>query len=119
MAAESYLERLHASYSIEQSLSDGNNDTRKAQPDAQGELPGKTRFTNEQINYFNANWQIVDHRPDNDLRFATQGIGNGTGFSATLFKNLTTGEFTLSFRSTEYADEKQGGDWRRDGINGA
>src|SRR4051812_19386653 len=119
MAAECYLDRLPTGYGVERTLSDGNNDTRKTEPDAEGDLPGKIRFTNDQTKYFTNNWKIVDHRSDDDFRFADIGIGNGTGFSATLFQNLTTGEYTLSFRSTEYADEKQGGDWLRDGVNGA
>ena len=119
MAAETYLDRIGASYSMEQALSDGNNDTRAVRSDAQDNLPGKTRFTDQQIKYFTDNWEIIDHRPDVDSRFENIGIGNGTGFSATLFKNKTTGEYTLSFRSTEYADEIRGGDWQRDGVPGA
>ncbi|MEO8164973.1 MAG: hypothetical protein ABI619_06205, partial [Betaproteobacteria bacterium] len=118
MAAESYLHRIGGAYSIRDALTDGNNDTSKIQPDEQGDLPGKTRFTGEQIKYFNSTWELIDHRPDVDDRFASKGIGNGTGFSATLFRSLT-GEYTLSFRSTEYADEDKGGDWLRDGVNGA
>ena len=119
MAAESYLDRIGPAFSIEQALNDGNNDTSKIQPDAQGNLPGYTRFTDQQIMYFNDNWEVVDHRSNDDERFANIGVGNGTGFSATLFRSKTTNEYTLSFRSTEFADEARGGDWQRDGLNGA
>ena len=34
-------------------------------------------------------------------------------------KDLTTGQYTLSFRGTEYPNQSQGGDWERDGLPGA
>jgi hypothetical protein len=34
-------------------------------------------------------------------------------------RDTTTGEYTLSFRSTEYRNQAQGGDWERDGLLGA
>jgi hypothetical protein len=39
--------------------------------------------------------------------------------AATLMRDTTTGEYTLSFRSTEYRNQAQGGDWERDGLLGA
>lgn len=72
------------------------------------DLPGKTRMTDAQITEFNARFDIVDHLPN------TQ-----SGFSATLMRDRITGEYTLAFRSTEYADDADGGDWSRDGPSGA
>ena len=71
-------------------------------------LDGATRLTQAQIDYFSANYAIVAHYPS-----------DASGFSCTLFRNLTTGEYTISFRSTEYALQAQGGDWERDGKPGA
>lgn len=39
-------------------------------------------------------WTVVAHQPN-----------TGTGFSGTLFKNANTGEYVLSFRSTEFIDD--------------
>ena len=122
-AAECYLDGIdfHNQIQVAIRLRAGNNDIRNLYVAAleQTDLPGKSRFTEEQIKYFFSNWEIIDHRPNVDPRFENIGMGNGTGFSATLFKNKTTGEYTLSFRSTEYADESSGGDWQRDGVPGA
>ena len=53
-----------------------------------------------------ARYQIVDHHAN-----------DATGFSATLIKHETTANnFTLSFRSTEYQNQADGGDWERDGV---
>ncbi|MBK9160234.1 MAG: hypothetical protein IPM27_01455 [Nitrosomonadales bacterium] len=71
-------------------------------------LPGATRMTASQADYFLQNYEIVD-----------QLSNTASGFSATLMRNTTTGEYTLSMRSTEYADPDQGGDWLRDGLPGA
>ena len=123
MVAECYLDgiNLQNADQLAERLRNGNNDIRNPNVASldQNNLPGQTRLTDQQIKYFTDNWQIVDHRSDDDLRFANTGIGNGTGFSATLFRNKLTNEYTLSFRSTEYADEDRGGDWQRDGLPGA
>ena len=80
-------------------------------------LPGKTRMTDQQIADFTANNEIIAHQAN-----------TASGFSGTLFQRVTRnasgvvtsrGAFTLSFRSTEFADESQGGDWFRDGVSGA
>ena len=34
-------------------------------------------------------------------------------------RDTTTGEYTLSFRSLEYQNQADGGDWERDGLAGA
>ena len=113
MAAESYLDQLLTGKPVREVLSDGNNDTRFIQPDADGNLPGKTRFTNVLANRLLANYEIIDHH-----------TSDATGFSATLMRErdsngqLTT-NFTLSFRSVEYQNQVDGGDWERDGRSGA
>jgi len=61
-----------------------------------------------QIDEFFATFDLIDHLPN-----------QSSGFSATLLKNKTTGEYTLAFRSTEYRDIKNGGDAERDAIRGA
>ena len=51
-----------------------------------------------------------------------------SGFSGTLMQKVTCdasgnitarGDYTLSFRSTEFADDNEGGGWPRDGVAGA
>jgi hypothetical protein len=44
---------------------------------------------------------------------------DNSGLSATLMRNRESGEYTLSFRSTEFERQANGGDWERDGISGA
>ncbi len=75
---------------------------------AKAALPGKTRMTDAQIADFTATYDIIAHRRN-----------TASGFSGTLLKNRSTGEYTLSFRSTEFADDNKGGDWSRDGVTGA
>lgn len=127
MVAEGYLDGVVLSdpVALGQRLRDGNNDLRNSYVASQDQnnLPGKTRLTDTQITYFNERWEVVDHRGNDDARFAAtgpaNGVGNGTGFSATLMRNRQTDEYTLAIRSTEYADDDKGGDWSRDGIEGA
>ena len=73
-----------------------------------GSLAGKTRMTDQQIADFEAGYKIIAHLPN-----------TWSGLSATLFQDRATGTYTLSFRSTEFGDDKAGGDWSRDGIPGA
>lgn len=104
--AESYLDMIPqfgGSRSIDEVLAAGVNNLEK-NPDGKG----ATRLTEQQITWFKANYEIVTHYPNDP-----------SGFSATLFKNKATGAYTLSFRSTEYELQAKGGDWERDGANGA
>ena len=127
-AAESYLDRTNLSRQdteevradLERILSLGANDERKnptilSDPNA----AVKTRMTVDQAEWFLDNYRIIDHRPNTD-----------SGFSATVFQHRLTGQYTLSFRSTESrfgefdfdGDGRpldQGGDWARDGRSGA
>ncbi|MEO8162246.1 MAG: calcium-binding protein, partial [Ilumatobacteraceae bacterium] len=108
MAAESYLDGINLlnEDQVRLRISDGNNDTRFIQPDPiTGELPGKTRFTTVLADRFLATYDIIDHHAN-----------DATGFSATLIQERGTNNFTLSFRSTEYKNQVEGGDWERDGL---
>lgn len=111
-AAESYLDTIKdftETDQIQTALKAGANHPELIGKTANDPLlPGATRFTDTQAQWFTANYTIVTHYPN-----------DASGFSATLFKNKTTGEYTLSFRSTEYATQAKGGDWERDGIDGA
>jgi Ca2+-binding RTX toxin-like protein len=56
-------------------------------------------FTPTQAEKFVSDYQVLtQYRNDPTL-------AGGTGFSGTLFKNKSTGELTLSFRSTEFIDD--------------
>jgi Ca2+-binding RTX toxin-like protein len=108
MAAESYLDGINLlnEDQVRLRLSDGNNDTRIIQPDPiTGELPGKTRFTNVLADRFLSTYDIIDHHAN-----------DASGFSATLMRDTTTGEYTLSFRSTEFKPAALGGDKERDAL---
>ncbi len=103
MAAESYLDGINLldNDQVEARLVRGNN--RPGFDPPSGELPGKTRFTNVLADRFLSTYEILDHHAN-----------DATGFSATLLRDRTTGEYTLSFRSTESAPVAEGGDRERD-----
>jgi hypothetical protein len=84
-------------------LRDGNNHFDYSPNQGQG----KTKLTEQQIDWFFANFEIVDHYAN-----------DASGFSATVFRDKSSGEYTVSFRSLEYANESKGGDWLRDGRSG-
>jgi hypothetical protein len=120
-AAECYLDGipLNNQAELQKRLSWGNNDLRNeyvAGLAAQNFnlLPGATRFTDAQAEWFTANYTIVTHYPN-----------DASGFSATLFKRIKNdpitgakaGEYTLSFRSTEYQLQAKGGDYEADGSD--
>jgi hypothetical protein len=103
IAAESYLHDININdpAAVAAALVRGNN--RQGFPEG-----GFTRLVQIQAQQFIQRYQIVDHHAN-----------DATGFSATLMKDTQTGEYTLSFRSTEFLPPTQGGDWERDGIAGA
>ena len=103
MAAESYLNDPGG---LLTQLTRGNN--RFGFDPPTGPLPGATRFTNVLADRFIANYDIVSHHAN-----------DSTGFSATLMQERGANNYTLSFRSTEYRNQSQGGDWERDGQPGA
>ena len=75
---------------------------------SQPSLPSQTRMTDAQVSEFNARYEVRDHLPS-----------TMTGFSATLLWDRIDQRYVLSFRSTEFADDDKGGDWSRDGVQGA
>jgi len=104
--AESYLDKSierGGTFALDVVLKQGVN-----HPELNLNGEGATRLTKTQIAWFVDNYEIITHYP-NDV----------SGFSATLFRNKSSGEFTLSFRSTEYQLSDKGGDWGRDGASGA
>ncbi len=104
MAAESYLDQFVVQgVPLQQVLIDGNNDRRVIPLD---QFTGKTQFTDLPAQQFTQQHQIIDHHAN-----------DATGFSATLMQERGTNKFTLSFRSTEYRNQSQGGDYERDGAN--
>ncbi len=107
MAAESYLDTVNINIrdEVETALIRGNN--RPGFDPATGPLLGKTQMTDVLADRFLDRYQILDHHAN-----------DATGFSATLLRDRTTGEYTLSFRSTEYRHQADGGDYERDGANG-
>jgi len=105
MAAESYLDDPGG---LQTQLARGNNNF--GFDPTTGPLLGATRSTNVLADRFIAKYDIVDHHAN-----------DATGFSATLMRERDqngqlTNNFTLSFRSTEYRDQSEGGDYERDGV---
>lgn len=66
-------------------------------------LPGSNRMEENQARNLFARYEIVDHHAN-----------DATGLTATLYRNRVTGEYTLSFRSTEARPWKVAGDAERD-----
>jgi hypothetical protein len=107
MAAESYLDGIdwNNAEQVKIQLRLGNN--RSGFPES-----GATRFTGTQTQglqdqAFVDRYKIVHHHANDSI-----------GFSATLIQERGTNNFTLSFRSTEYKNQVNGGDFERDGANG-
>lgn len=123
MAAESYLDQIGKNGNdLTKVLMLGSNNA--GYPQSNGEYPlpdtkildGATRMTATQATDFTTRYSIIDHRANDDARFAAMGInangvniqiGNGSGLSATLLLDNTTGQYTLSVRSTEYTDTNE------------
>jgi Ca2+-binding RTX toxin-like protein len=98
LAAESYLHDVNRNdpTTAAAALVKGNN--RAGFPET-----GFTRMTTVQAEQFVQRYQIVD-----------QHANDATGFSATLLFDAQTNSYTLSFRSSEYAADADGGDRTRD-----
>lgn len=117
MAAESYLHLIDPSRpdSLREILQYGNNHPNYYASPTDPTLPGATRMTDKQVDEFDANFDIIAHAPNDE-----------SGLSMTLFRRKAddpstgakAGDYTVSFRSTEFANESQGGDWKRDGSQG-
>jgi hypothetical protein len=125
LAAESYLQRLPATDPLRRDelverLKWGFNnwDHRYIQerggaqgPDSGSNapvLPGANRLPELLARQFVNDYEVID-----------QFANNQVGFSATLIKKRGTEDYTLSFKSVEYPNWNQGGDWERDGASGA
>ena len=115
-AADSYLDGMSDLNNVQQQtdrLRNGANHYSKIAEFAEEDLSA-TRMTGGvgdhigMVDDFQATWKIIDHLPN-----------TSSGFSATLLKHKTTGDYTLSFRSTESKDAVDGGDVERDSSNGA
>src|SRR5687767_12229534 len=97
IAAESYLNDIDitSATDVQVALRRGNN--APGNDATHAVLPGKTRLTTSQAQEFTQRYQIVDHHAN-----------DATGFSATVMKDRTTGEYTLSMRSSEYSSDANG-----------
>ena len=98
IAAESYLDDPGG---LQTQLTRGNNNF-GVDPQT-GPLLGVTRLTSLLVDRFIAKYDIVNHHAN-----------DSTGFSATLMQEIGTNNFTLSFRSSEYQPQTNGGDRTRD-----
>lgn len=108
-AAECYLHDINLSSKAQVTaklIEGANNALKQGKSPDDPLLSGATRFTDAQAEWFTTNYEIVTHYPN-----------DASGFSATLFKHKTTGEYTLSFRSTEYQLQAKDGDYERDGSD--
>jgi VCBS repeat-containing protein len=108
MAAEAYLDQaLSGRRSLIEVLTNGNNNADVVSQDG---FEGATRFVSipgETVisgtaEAFEQKYSVVDHHAN-----------DASGFSATLFKDKDN-SYTLSFRSTEYRSQSEGGDFERD-----
>ena len=104
MVSDSYLDNINIGVrtkGLEDRLRDGANHydpAKRARYLASNNLSA-TRMTKTMIDDFFKTWEIIDHKAN-----------TSSGFSATLMKHKKTGEFTLSFRSTESKQSIDGGD---------
>ncbi len=116
MAAESYLDQVLTGRSLIEVLTNGNNNEDVIPVN---QFTGATRFV-DLANLSNA-IQITGSAQAFESRYAIvhHHANDATGFSATLMRDTQTGQYTLSFRSLEYQNQAQGGDWERDGQGGA
>ena len=108
-AAECYLDNITDISLLKERLTEGANKAHlQGKNPSDSILASATRFTDRQIDWFTRNYEIVTHYPNDN-----------TGFSCTLFRNKESGEYTLSFRSTEFQPRDKGGDYERDGKSAA
>ncbi len=98
-AAETYLDKADFTdeTSIQTALTTGNNHPELLNPQQSPDaaiLPGKTRFTDVDAQWFTEHYEIVDHRAN-----------TSSGFSATLFRSAINGvrdDFQRISRFTEF-----------------
>jgi Ca2+-binding RTX toxin-like protein len=108
IAAESYLDQIGRNGNdITRVLMYGSNNPLYQQQQGNEPttvlLPGATRMTATQAEDFLTRYEILSHLPN-----------TATGFSGALMREITTGAYTLAFRSTEFFPAAQGGDRARD-----
>jgi Ca2+-binding RTX toxin-like protein len=126
VVAESYLDRTQLSQSpggsslIPGRLRNGNNHF----DHSPGVGKGGTRLATEQIEEalgieFDSAGQVVAVDSTRGFDIIDHLPNQSSGFSATLLKNKSSGEYTLAFRSTEFRDIANGGDAERDASRGA
>lgn len=105
VAAESYLDQEYRSLR-KNYVYGANRESAYSLLDSLGEL-GATQATSLMWTDFSSKWSIIAHQENTT-----------SGFSGTLLKNIS-GEYTISFRSTESNGESKGGDVDRDSFKGA
>ena len=115
IAADSYLDNEQdPDFTIEQDdlvrvrFRNGANHYKHIEDNERDNNLSATRMTEVMIGDFFDTWEIIDHQEN-----------QSSGFSGTLLKHKTTGEYTLSFRSTESKNVDDGGDVERDSSEGA
>ncbi len=115
IAADSYLDNEQdPDFTIEQDdlvrvrFRNGANHYKHIEDNERDNNLSATRMTEVMIGDFFDTWEIIDHQENQP-----------SGFSGTLLKHKITGEYTLSFRSTESKDVVDGGDVERDSSDGA
>ena len=103
VAAESYW---HLSDTQAEILRRGNS---PRDPNDPTKLPSQfIRLTSTQASDFISRYNIAHHHAN-----------DSSGFSATLLFDTQAQKYTLAFRSTEYKNPSEGGDFDRDGKSGA
>jgi hypothetical protein len=136
MAAESYIEGGYDAVAVARALNFGANRNKKKGADEslnQG-YASFTRMSDVQVKEFLKKFKVVNQWSDNPegprpglvandtaLKKLNIDILANTGLSATLINRLDdqgqeTNQYTLSIRSTEFLNAKEGGDFERDGT---
>jgi len=106
LASESYLDGIDFSDQTELlrgRLLLGSNSYRIFLNPFERTLPGQSRFTDSLADRLLDQKEIIRHHAN-----------DASGFSATLMWDRAANTYTLSFRSTEYRSQNEGGDFERD-----
>src|SRR3970040_2356691 len=113
VAAESYLHgiELGSSQQISGQLLRGNTPVNPENPGAEPDQ--YIRLTQSQAATFLAEYEIVDHHANDASGFSATPLRRKVADSVS---GAQAGEYTLAFRSTEYKNPSQGGDYDRDGF---
>lgn len=118
VASEAFLTKIRLGESMGGVLKNGNKNNSK-EPNAVADLFDPQKDGNPVAG---ARYKLVAHQ-DLSLNattiseLGTAAVRNKSGFSASVFLDTATGQYTLSIRSTEFADNiKDLGDTRADGV---